>query len=358
MIFSAEGPAFSFDPQGFIDAFLGDLPRCAQVCLLYEVNGPTSVERGRIHLDERKTVERLAKFPPTRPTATQVISFVDWATATYPSRYRSLVFRDHGSPLDEVVKRGRPRARSSRNWLAPVRQSVGAGDGAPYLSDGDLRRIGEKIEKRGIDIYGFDACAMSSFEVAFELRHVASYMVASMNFLRQASWPYAAMLRKMNERGTPRAAACEVAAQSALTVPEGFLMALDLAWASRLAKRLDTIGAAATYLLANSSALNAGRGADFEGLADLKNVLAVMKKLPKREPPVGFGPAVQDAYQLCSSAFAVAGTPYDPQRTGNCGGVGIFFPQETEYEYWGLYGELKFARRNRWRQFVQEYCFG
>ena len=58
-------------------------------------------------------------------------------------------------------------------------------------------RLSEEGGKRKIDIVGMDACAMSMAEVGYELKDVASYMVAAEGFELNTGWPYHRILEEL-----------------------------------------------------------------------------------------------------------------------------------------------------------------
>jgi Clostripain family len=73
-----------------------------------------------------------------------------------------------------------------------------------YLSPVELRIAIEagKPKDKALNIIGFDACSMSMFEVAYELRGLADYMVASQEEVPDLSFPYDTLVdlfRKMGD---------------------------------------------------------------------------------------------------------------------------------------------------------------
>jgi hypothetical protein len=72
-----------------------------------------------------------------------------------------------------------------------------------YLSPEELRiALQEGLPKHHkLDVIGFDACSMSMFEVAYEVREHAHYMVASQEEVPDLSFPYDTLVEKFREHG-------------------------------------------------------------------------------------------------------------------------------------------------------------
>jgi hypothetical protein len=78
------------------------------------------------------------------------------------------------------------------------------GSHALYLTPQELRQALEEgiPEDKDLSIIGFDACSMSEFEVAYEIRDFVDYMVASQEEVPDPSFPYdtlVEMFRKVND---------------------------------------------------------------------------------------------------------------------------------------------------------------
>ena len=72
-----------------------------------------------------------------------------------------------------------------------------------YLSPEELREaLRESIsERQKLRIIGFDACSMSMFEMAYEIRHYADYMVASQQEVPDLSFPYDSLVPLFRRSG-------------------------------------------------------------------------------------------------------------------------------------------------------------
>ena len=74
-----------------------------------------------------------------------------------------------------------------------------------YLTPEELREVLERCKPREdfkLDIIGFDACSMSMFEMADELKGLAKYMVASQDEVPDLSFPYDRLIKLFPERNT------------------------------------------------------------------------------------------------------------------------------------------------------------
>lgn len=108
-----------------------------------------------------------------------------WVTLRYPAHHYMVVLSGHAFGLQF----GEGRATS--------------------LSLADLRRVFEWFSERNgrkLDMLGFDACSLSTAEVAHELRNTVDYLVASPIGIPFAGWPYGTILDRIRRhpRISPR----------------------------------------------------------------------------------------------------------------------------------------------------------
>ncbi len=103
-------------------------------------------------------------------------SFIAYGIKKYPAEHYMLVIADHGKAW-----RGAISDMSHNGWMTTpeIRKSIEkgmAGEGKP------------------LDVIAFDACLMASAEVAYELKDVAQYMVASEETEGAAGWSFPLIL--------------------------------------------------------------------------------------------------------------------------------------------------------------------
>ena len=334
--------------------------------LVYEIGEDDAVIRGRIVSHELQPLQRL---PRVDSIARAITSFVDWAAATFPSRYTALFLRDHGTVLSSRYPKGKPGARS---WLIPnvpgPSQSPAGGDraratkgksGGRTLNQRSIRTAISGTKRGCVDLYGFDACEMGFAEFAYEVRDVTSYVVSSELIIQVDDFPYDAGIQAATRdlASGPLGVAMAIAdAKSEL------FAATEVGWMDKLAKPLDGLG---TYLdpltTQNLDALMALRkalpttgdsGVDLGQLLDALRTLAVRgggsrETLDKLIAEV-------DRYMsracLSNGRVLVYGKP--------AAGLALSFPQLNTL--WAMldYGGLEFARKTAWGSFIFDYLQG
>ena len=108
--------------------------------------------------------------------------FISWGIKNYPSEHVGVIVSSHGGGPEGAI--------------ADDKNSI---DGS-LMSPQDLRQAFEEAEaKTGkkIDVLGFDACLMANTEVAYELKDVADYIVASEEIEGGNGWAYNEILQKL-----------------------------------------------------------------------------------------------------------------------------------------------------------------
>lgn len=98
--------------------------------------------------------------------------FVSWGIKNYPAENYMLVVSNHGAGWQGIAE-----DESHNGWMNMQMFREGL--------EMAQKETGEKI-----DVLGFDACLMANTEVAYELKDVANYMVASQNTEGAEGWPY------------------------------------------------------------------------------------------------------------------------------------------------------------------------
>ena len=115
-----------------------------------------------------------------------VTKFVNFCKQNYPAESYALVFWNHGSGW-----RSRSDSVSGLNSKQGINKAICEDE-----DDGDILYMEEvrdslsAITTPGIDIVGFDACLMGMMEVAYQLRDVADYLVASEELEPFNGWAY------------------------------------------------------------------------------------------------------------------------------------------------------------------------
>ena len=103
--------------------------------------------------------------------------FIKWAYSDSPAENYALVLWGHGPELCyQTPNGGRERLYFTPQELRSAIQDAG-------------------VNKK-LSLIGMDACSMSTFEFAFELRDLAEFMIASQDEVSDFSFPYGTMLEK------------------------------------------------------------------------------------------------------------------------------------------------------------------
>jgi hypothetical protein len=140
-------------------------------------------------------------------------AFGQWATTCYPADYYAVVIGGHGSGWSG--SEGDARSASilaDAQAEGEVARSIAPDDShgtSMYIEE--LRRALTEIRqtsKRAGDpdwlnrmvLYGSDACLMATFEVTYDLRNTATYVVGSEETEPGEGWPYNTIIRDLTER--------------------------------------------------------------------------------------------------------------------------------------------------------------
>jgi len=104
--------------------------------------------------------------------------FISTYASKYPAKHYALIIWDHGAAFGGVAFDFNPG-----DYLTP-------------------KEVAEAIRSSGVklDLIAFDACLMGSFETAYELRGLASYMVASEETVPNDGFPYDYILGKLHKK--------------------------------------------------------------------------------------------------------------------------------------------------------------
>jgi hypothetical protein len=151
-------------------------------------------------------------------------------------------------------------------------------------------------EKRNLEILGTNACAMAYVEAAYELRHSASYLLASQIEVPFAGWPYDAVLESITEGTTPDQLGANVidsyvtGLNNPLTGDRVQMSLLDLSHADGLRKAIDGLATAIRGAFKSNRFFDSGRRAairdafiavpagDVRPLIDLKELSRALKR--------------------------------------------------------------------------------
>jgi len=115
--------------------------------------------------------------------------FLEWVyTETPKSKHYALILWSHGPEL----------------FLQPPAGGKTGDSASLYLTPTDLRDALDgsvKFRSRKLEVIGFDACSMSMFEIAYEIKDRAQLMIASQEEVPDASFPYYDLVQLFRRQG-------------------------------------------------------------------------------------------------------------------------------------------------------------
>ncbi|MDH3402439.1 MAG: clostripain-related cysteine peptidase [Acidobacteriota bacterium] len=129
--------------------------------------------------------------------------FVEWGVTNYPSEHYALVIWNHGGGWRDIMD-ARTAARARGDSAVPVARAVAWDDtdnDSLYMKEVQTALEGAKDRSNTLiklDVLGFDACLMQMAEVAYAVRKVANYVVASEELEPGDGWPYDTILQSLD----------------------------------------------------------------------------------------------------------------------------------------------------------------
>jgi hypothetical protein len=350
----------------------------------------------RIHVGKGEDLEREDVGDVDSGDPQTVIDFVRWAVQKAPAERYALVLWNHGSgwsadDLDQLYSQPRggeallphevnrlsvqgiARAMFTGTVTTVLAQptararAICSDDGTGHSLDTiELRRVIELTKEaigKDLDLLGMDACLMSTLEVAYEVRDLATVIAGSEELEPGAGWCYDQILGEL--AGDPSLDAAALGKviveryidsyrdlQSVWPVTQA---AVSTAQVEAFSKTVDALAGALSADIAQSwpKVLTAQSNAvAFERqLVDLKTVC---ENLLASDPSGGVRDAAQGVLDaLQPGGYVIAEGHLGPEVEG-VGGVTAYLPAPTDpiTEY---YADLAFAKELGWNEFLQAY---
>ncbi len=271
--------------------------------------------------------------------------FVHTGVVQYPSNHYSLIFANHGGAIQGAM------------WD----DASGSNLSIPEMSDGiasGLRATG--VPK--IDLIGYDACLMATYDTAVSLAPVADWLVASEEVSLTNTYDYGAALRAIV--GNPNATGEDMGRAFVDNSvdpqwPIGTTSLLDLSQMGRVQQAVDSLGrslrdsmSSVVTELGRQRAQTLEFGIDPDTGQNLGFSVVDLGDLTRR-----LSSGFPDAVQVARSAVfdAVAGTAVDVKSgpaAAAATGMSIYFPQSPQF-YDSGYDAL--ASGGAWREMVKAY---
>ena len=296
----------------------------------------------------------LQDLGPTDMGSSQVLEdFVTWGIQNYPADHYALILWDHGSGWKAAPAE------------APVKSICWDETSGDKLTPADLESaLGQARTAlgRNLDVVACDACIMGALEVAYELRGVADYYVASEEDVPDDGFDYTDLLARlaatpsMRERDLARAMVISYRAsynggrQGTAAVT---LSALDLSHAPDLAGAIsvfadaleDTVAAHPTYGADLHTWWELARITDDPGQVDLGYFVDLVEA---DAPDDGLRKAAANLAAALQETIVSDGVV---QMDANARrGVSLYYPFNTAYDT--TYSALDFAVDTTWDEFL------
>jgi len=176
------------------------------VAAQFAVDAPAGQQIPRYIFDEhssgsiKNSLKDYLNAPNNMTEQEALISFIQWVYGRPECKDATkfaLILWGHGPELlmqppsgQATDPCGDPEGDNDSLYLTPEELRVALTEGLPKDSPRNM-----------LDIIGFDACSMSMFEMAYELRDKAHYMVASQEEVPDLSFPYNKLVRVFRKKG-------------------------------------------------------------------------------------------------------------------------------------------------------------
>ncbi len=118
--------------------------------------------------------------------------FIDYTLSEFPADHYALILWNHGGGARKKTVRNNNSGLTKK----AICQDAESGD-ILYLDEVQQAVSNHFNTDFKLDIIGFDACLMSTLEVAYEFRSLAEYMVGSMSYIQDDGWPYDRIVNAM-----------------------------------------------------------------------------------------------------------------------------------------------------------------
>lgn len=197
--------------SGHVDDSISDMESVTtndMVNVIVQVRTPTlPTTRYQIHDNQAEALPWPSNSPVDPDMAEQqtLTDFMNWSLTNYPAKRVALIAWCHGGgledtppspPIDDLLKKTPkkiPKDDPDNDALFYNGDDDGDVDGASSMTVAQFRAA----IPTSIDLIGLDACLMGMVEVAYEMRLVASTMVASENLAPAQGWPYGSILTSL-----------------------------------------------------------------------------------------------------------------------------------------------------------------
>jgi len=337
------------------------------VVIQYDSLGENKVRRFRLSKGQKYRLSRLQGETNTGDKRV-ITKFVDHNLEDFDPNRMMLVISNHGTGLaiatDESLGTKAPLFRKAlREKRIARRRDTGS---EPDLGNDALDLIElkaaltETTAKHGrFELLAFDACLMSTFEVAHQVRHGARFMVGSQSNIPVPGFRFAPVFRLMRDKAISTSAVAENMAVSSVPnlVEDEYaaLAALDLDKADVVAEAISVLAAALTNVLDENDAFQAISLAHLSALALPDSETIDLFDFCQRLSRTVDNDVVRIAATTVLVAlgqFVLRANPLGALVEG-ARGVSITLPKRNYLS--DAYRQLDFARDTNWVRFLEAY---
>ena len=281
----------------------------------------------------------------------ELVKFAKWGVETYPAQHYALVVWNHGS-----------------GWNKHKSDLFGRGisyddtDGG-HITTAELEQataaINEVIGSK-LDILGFDACLMNMFEVAYQVREQAAFIVGSEETEPGDGWPYDRICKALVAQ--PSMSAKDVSKMIVTQYRKSYGLsgttqsAISGAALDELRKRTDAFVAAcaaadkADVDGAVEAALGDVQRFYYNSYIDFFHFLELFTENVKDSSCQKAAKNVLQYQDVAVVENGVSGIPFMKMKAK---GISIYFP--TKYGYYSSYDKLSFSKDSQWNEFLRSY---
>lgn len=337
----------------------------ADVILQFDSPGRSRIRRFRLSKGVKFRLRALQQETNTGDART-LIQFLDLTLEDFHPRRAMVVVSNHGTGstiASDEGPRGRIFRSSSRRSgrTAGVRpQSSGAEPGADALDNLELKAaLMTVVRKHGrFELVVFDACLMSTIEVAYQLRHACRIMVGSQSNIPVPGCCFAdAFAHMRDEKIATGDVARKVVDNLTPVVHDEYsaMAALDLDQVDEVADAITVLAEALTEAIQTPEHFHSISLAHLRALAFLDSETIDLSDFCRKLAETVDDENVQDAAVDVLAAVDQLVLHSNPQGAivAGAGGISITLPRRNSIP--DAYRELDFARETSWVEFLEAY---
>jgi len=341
----------------------------ADVVIQFDTRGASPIRRMRLSKGRQFPLRKLQGETNTGDKRT-LIRFIDLTLEDFHPRRTMVVISNHGSGFaiagDESIVRG-TRSPIFRTFDLREKGLVAPDSGRLVDAHPDALDLLELkaalmsiVRKHGrLELVAFDACLMSTFEVAYQLRRATRWMVGSQSNIPVPGCLFASTLTLMRDENIPTPDIAKAVVENVTPVmfdQYSAMAALDLDKADDLAETISVLADALTRHLTDEGAFEAISTAHLSSLAFLDSetidLFDFCEKLFHLVDDEDVREAASDVQEAIEQQFVLHKKPHGAVVQG-ARGVSILLPRSKEIPE--TYRQLDFARETSWIDFLDAY---